>query len=83
MHILFFARIREDIGHSSETTILPENVSSVGQLIDHLRLKGDNYKVAFENESIIRIAVNQEYVGLEHTITDQDEVAFFPPMTGG
>ena len=83
MEILFFARIREDIGQSSHSLPLPENITTVSQLINHLRCLGENYKTAFENESTTRVAVNQTYVNLEHGITDRDEVAFFPPMTGG
>lgn len=83
MELLYFARIRENIGHSSETLALPEGVTTVGKLIDHLRLQGDNYKAAFENEAILRVAVNQAYVDFEHPVTNADEVAFFPPMTGG
>ena len=83
MKILFFARIRENIGQSSQTLPLPENITTVSQLITYLRSQGENYKTAFENEATTRVAVNQTYVNLEHAITDHDEVAFFPPMTGG
>ncbi|MBL4801027.1 MAG: molybdopterin converting factor subunit 1 [Emcibacter sp.] len=83
MELLYFARIREDIGHSSEIISLPENVSNVESLIGFLRQKGQNYQTAFENEIIIRVAVNQAYVKFDHPLEDKDEVAFFPPMTGG
>jgi len=83
MEILFFAKLREDIGHSSEVIPLPENITTIKGLIDHLRQQGENYQAAFQNEAALRAAVNQSHVGLDHPIKDNDEIAFFPPMTGG
>ncbi len=83
MKLLYFARIREDIGHSSEDISLPEGVSDIGGLIDHLCAKGENYRSAFKDKTIIRVAVNQLYVNFDHPLSGGDEVAFFPPMTGG
>jgi len=83
MELQYFARIRENIGCSSEQISLPDHISDVRGLIDHLRARGENYQSAFENETLIRIAVNQIYVTFDHVIFDKDEIAFFPPMTGG
>lgn len=83
MEIFYFARIREDIGHSSETVDLPKNISTVNGLIGYLCERGENYQTAFENDAAIRVAVNQTYVNFDHPVQDSDEVAFFPPMTGG
>ena len=83
MNLIYFALIRENIGKSSETIELPDKVSTTGALLNHLSTLGDNYIAAFAESDLIRIAVNQEYVGLDHPITDRDEVAIFPPMTGG
>jgi len=52
-------------------------------LINYLEQKGDNYKAAFAQSDLIRVAINQEYVNLDHPISNNDEIAFFPPMTGG
>lgn len=81
--MFYFARIRENIGHSSETVDLPENISNVNGLIKYLCEQGENYQIAFENDAAIRVAVNQTYVSFDHPVQDSDEVAFFPPMTGG
>ncbi len=83
MELLYFAQLRETIGHGSETLSLPENIADVAGLIAHLREKGDAYRAAFDNEALIRVAVNQTHVGFDHPLADRDEVAFFPPMTGG
>ncbi len=83
MDLLYFAHVRENIGCSSEQISLPDNISDVRGLMDHLRAKGRNYHSAFENEDIIRVAVNQLYVNFDHVISEKDEIAFFPPMTGG
>lgn len=83
MNILYFALIRENIGQSSENINLPNGVKDVKELIEYLKSKGENYKAAFAHSDLIRVAVNQEYVGLDHLISNNDEIAIFPPMTGG
>lgn len=83
MNILYFALIREHIGKSSETIDLPSGINTVGGVIDYLEGQGDNYQIAFAQPDLIRAAVNDEYVGLDHAVSDADELAFFPPMTGG
>ena len=83
MNIFYFALIREHIGTSSETIELPDDINTVDALLTHLESKGDNYKSAFAQNDLIRVAVNNEYVNFDHKITATDEIAFFPPMTGG
>jgi molybdopterin synthase sulfur carrier subunit len=67
----------------NEDVVLPENVTNVEQLAIWLQSKGNGYANAFENLTIIRAAVNQEHVKMDHPICENDEVAFFPPVTGG
>jgi len=83
MKILYFAWIREKTGLSQEDLSPPTEVSTVGDLVRWLRDRGPNYEAAFADEKVVRVAVNQEYVTLKHAIGDGDEVAFFPPVTGG
>jgi len=83
MKILYFAWIREKTGLSQEDLSPPAEVSTVGDLVRWLRDRGANYEAAFADEKVVRVAVNQEYVTLDHAVTKGDEVAFFPPVTGG
>lgn len=83
MHLLYFARLREHIGRSSEEISLPGEVTTVAELLDHLRGCGPAYDKAFADENLIRVAVNEVYVDFSHAVRDSDEVALFPPMTGG
>jgi len=55
----------------------------VAGLLDWLRSRGGGYAEALRDLSVVRVAVNQNYVPLEHPVGDGDEVAIFPPVTGG
>ena len=64
-------------------TALPPQVATVADLIGVLRDRGAGYAEAFEHESRVRAALNQEHVHFDATLSDRDELAFFPPVTGG
>ena len=83
MKILYFAWVREATGKSEEDLLLPEGVSTVSDLVTWLKQRDESFRKAFSDESLVRVAVNQEYVGLNFLISNEDEVAFFPPVTGG
>ena len=83
MKLLYFAWLRARIGHAEEEFPLPEAVRDVASLLDWLRERGPRHAEALRDLSVIRVAVNQEYVGRDHPIRDGDEVALFPPVTGG
>ena len=83
MKLVYFAWVRERIGQGEEEVALPREVSTVRGLIDWLRERGEGYGRAFADLAAIRVAVNQEYVTVDHPVSTADEVAFFPPMTGG
>ncbi|MBY0340896.1 MAG: molybdopterin converting factor subunit 1 [Rhodocyclaceae bacterium] len=80
--VLFFAGLREALGASSETLALPDGVTTVSALRDHLAARGDRW-TALASARNLRAAVNQDMVPLTTAIKDGDEVAFFPPVTGG
>ena len=83
MKLLYFAWLREKTGCSEEQTDPPANVATVGQLLDWIEGRGGGYAEAFADRTVVRVAVNQEYVNLDHPVQAGDEVAFFPPVTGG
>jgi len=83
MKLLYFAWVREKTGTSSEDVSIPENIATVSELVDWLKTREGGYAEAFADQNVVRVAVNQEYVTLDHAVSDEDEVAFFPPVTGG
>ena len=83
MKLLYFAWLRARIGHAEEDLPLPAGVRDVAGLLDWLRGRGPRYAEALRDPSVIRVEVNQDYVGRDHPIRDGDEVAIFPPVTGG
>jgi molybdopterin synthase sulfur carrier subunit len=83
MRVKYFAWVRQRAGTGSEIVDPPAEVATVADLVDWLRTRGPGYDEAFQDTSAIRCAVNQTYVEWDHPVTAQDEVAFFPPVTGG
>ncbi len=83
MKLLYFAWVREKTGIAEEEVALPAEVGDVAGLVDWLKSRGAAYQNALADLSAVRVAVNQEYAGLDHAVADGDEVAFFPPVTGG
>jgi len=81
--LLYFAWLRARIGHAEEDIALPAEVRDVAGLLAWLRRREGGYGEALRDLSVIRVAVNQDYVGADHPIRDGDEVALFPPVTGG
>jgi molybdopterin synthase sulfur carrier subunit len=81
--VLFFAGLREQLGSPGEDLELPPEVSTVAGLRAHLRARGGPYEKAFTEKALVRIAVNQDMVQPAARIQAGDEVAFFPPVTGG
>jgi len=83
MKVLYFARLREIVGMPSEELSLPEGVADVAGLRNWLAARGGVWQQALDSCRQVRAAVNQELVADTAAITDDDEVAFFPPVTGG
>ena len=80
LHLLYFAAIKERMGLSEERVVRPPHVATVGALVDFLQARDEAGRAAFANPSIIRAAVNLDFADPD---TKLDEVAFFPPVTGG
>lgn len=81
--VLFFASLREQLGKSHEEIELPTGVNTVESLRAHLGARGGPFGKAFDGKALVRAAVNQEMAQPGVRIKAGDEVAFFPPVTGG
>jgi molybdopterin synthase sulfur carrier subunit len=80
---VYFAWVRERIGKTDEEVSLPSDVTTVADLVTWLKGRGEEYEYAFENEGIVRAAVDRVHVRPDASIIEAREIAFFPPMTGG
>ena len=83
MTLLYFAWLKSKLGLGEEEISRPDTVHTVGELLAWLQGRSSAYADAFANPDLIRAAVNQEHATMTHPVTDKDEVAFFPPVTGG
>ncbi len=83
MRLVYFAWVRERVGKTDEDVDLPEGVATVADLVRFLKGRGEEYEYAFENESVVRVAIDHVHVKPEEPIAGAREIAFFPPMTGG
>lgn len=83
MKVLYFAWLKSKTGHGEQEMDLPEGVSTVGDLVAYLATLSDGHRDAFANQEVVKAAVNLEFVGMDHPVAANDEVAFFPPVTGG
>jgi len=88
LNIQYFASIREALNRSEEELELPRDVKSVQALIDYLVSANPHFEATFlvggdRKAGKVLVAVNQTIVDRKHLLSQNDEVAFFPPMTGG
>ena len=81
--VLYFARLKEAVNYSTEDIDLPVDVSTVMALKNYLALRGDIWANLFNGKQLVRAAINHTLVDDLSIINAGDEVAFFPPVTGG
>jgi molybdopterin synthase sulfur carrier subunit len=81
--LVYFAWVRQKIGRGEESIDPPGDVATVGALASWLKARGGGYAEAFADLKRVRAAVNQEHVDFAAPIKAGDEIAFFPPVTGG
>lgn len=81
--LLYFARLREALGAGQEQLALPAGVSTLRALRAHLAQRGEAWAKEMAEGRNLRAAVNQAVVTADAPVADGDEVAFFPPVTGG
>lgn len=83
MKILYFAWVRQKVGIAEEAVSPPAEVRDVAGLVDWLSARSPGHAAAFAQPKQIRAAVNQEFAGPDSLVAANDEIAFFPPVTGG
>ena len=83
MKLRYFAWVRERVGKTEEEIAPPPGIATIGELMDWLAGRGEEYAHAFENRKVIRAAIDRTHVRADAAIKGAREIAFFPPMTGG
>jgi molybdopterin synthase sulfur carrier subunit len=83
LRLRYFAWLRERLGMAEEVAALPAGVATVGELMAWLATRGGGFAAAFDGTARVRCAVNQEFARADTKVAAGDEVAFFPPVTGG
>jgi len=83
IRIKYFARLSESLGLKSEELAHSEQINSAEDIINTLIARGETWAREFSGDNKILVAVNQEMSERDAVISDGDEVAFFPPVTGG
>lgn len=83
VRILYFGRLREEMGIPGEMFELPPEVSDVAGLRARLMARGGNSAAAFASNKAVRFSVNQDLARNDTPIKAGDEIAFFPPVSGG
>ena len=82
INILFFASFREQLGTESEQ-MEAQGLTDIASLVQKLRARGEVWARVFAEDQTVMMAINQEMAEQNALIKDGDEIAFFPPVTGG
>ncbi len=83
LKLVYFAWVRERIGLAEEGVEIPAGLQTIADLVRWLKARGEGYELAFENEAVVRAAIDHRHVKTDASIAGAREIAFFPPMTGG
>jgi sulfur-carrier protein len=83
MKILYFARLRQIIGRGGDELEIPPEVKTIRTLIDYLKAHDERVAEAFADLRTLKVAINQKHMSLDATLEGANEIAFFPPVTGG
>ena len=83
MRLLYFAWLRQKVGRGEEVVELPPSVKTAGDLVAWLKARSPAHENAFAEGARVRVAINQVHADLSAHVSNADEVAFFPPVTGG
>ncbi|MCP4077763.1 MAG: molybdopterin converting factor subunit 1 [Gammaproteobacteria bacterium] len=82
-NLLYFASLRETLDSDKEQLDLPDNISNISDLKNLLAERGGSWSAAFTSNTSLLVSVNQQMADDQATIQNSDEIAFFPPVTGG
>ncbi|HEV7371469.1 molybdopterin converting factor subunit 1 [Arenibaculum sp.] len=83
MKIIYFSWLRTKAGTPAEEIGLPDGVTTVGGLLDHLGEVRPGLRDVLKTPGALRCTVNRRYVDPSHPVAASDEVSIFPPVTGG
>ncbi len=83
VRLLYFAWVREQIGVAEENVTLPPEIRTAKDVVDWLCGRGGGYATAFSTPDRLRCALDQQISPLATPIAGVQEIAFFPPVTGG
>lgn len=83
MQLLYFASVRERIGTGEEQLTVPAELATVTALLDWLATRSPGHAAALADRSAIRVAIDQDFAGFDTPLGTPQEVAIFPPVTGG
>jgi len=83
MRLLYFAWVKEKVGHAAEEVDVPTEVATIADLMAWLKTRGPEFAHAFERSDAIRAAIDQTHARHDAKIGGAREIAFFPPVTGG
>ncbi|MCP1470941.1 molybdopterin synthase sulfur carrier subunit [Sphingobium sp. OAS761] len=83
LSIVYFAWVREMIGRDGEALPRPAPETTIADVISALAARGDGYAAALGDQQRLRAALDQHFTPLDHAIGDAQELALFPPVTGG
>lgn len=83
MRIRYFAWLREKTGTAEEELSPPDEVRTVRELVAWLQRRGPGHAAAFGDARLVRCAIDQEFADADAPLGGAQEIAFFPPVTGG
>ena len=81
--VLFFARLREQLETETLEFEAGPELPDIASIIELLKQRGDNWIEVLGDDQMVLVALNQEMTDASATVSDGDEIAFFPPVTGG
>lgn len=83
MKLRYYAWLRDSLGCDSEEIALPDDIRTVGMLLDWLPTQSERFKLAFEYIDVVLVSVNTRYADRDHPVRDEDEILLAPPIAGG